>query len=253
MEDAEYARMRACEDSHWWYRGLRAHIAEELKDRPFSRGIDLGCGTGANLSFLRKAAPSAVFYGLDRHPEAVRLTKLRGESSLIQANINELPLVSGSFDFLLCADVLYHQRVSEKETLREIFRVLKPGGKIFLNLPAFEILRGRHDRAVGTARRYTLDGLKDLLRAAGFRVAKIFYWNMIFFLPVLGVRVISRLFSTGKKSDLSFKIPGNEILTRLILWERKFSEKGLCPFGTSLFAVCEKPATGQEAGYREVQ
>ena len=69
---------------------------------------------------------------------------------------------------------------------KEIKRVLSPGGHLLLRLPAYDWLRGRHDEAVHTARRFTVKGIKDLLHSTGFTVLHSSYANTILFPFALG-------------------------------------------------------------------
>jgi SAM-dependent methyltransferase len=156
--------------------------------------------------------------------------------------VNHLPFPAESFDFVLSLDVLYMQGVDDVGTAKEMNRVLKSDGHLILNLPAFEFLRGSHDRAIKTARRYTKEGVRALLGTAGFKIETLTYWNSILFPAVATWRMISRSFSKEEpRSDLA-NLPGllNSFLTFMIHKELQLQKHLPCPFGSSLFAIARK-------------
>ena len=66
-----------------------------------------------------------------------------------------------TFDIVFAIDVMYHRDVEPTKMLQAIFSVLKPGGIVVLNNPAYEWLRSYHDVFVHAARRYTAKGVTD--------------------------------------------------------------------------------------------
>src|SRR2546423_1857932 len=74
----------------------------------------------------------------------------------------------------------------------ELYRALKPGGRLLLNLPAFASLAGEHDVAVRAARRYTTKEARALVERHGFHVVRCSYWNMALTPAVWLVRRLSR-------------------------------------------------------------
>ncbi len=215
MEPHEYERMFAMEDDYWWYRALRRRIFRALRaagawrsghqsagldyppaaaserraDRPL-HCLDAGCGTGGMLAALGERARA---FGVDASPIALGLARQRGLTRLACASIEALPLRQGTFDIVVCADVLYHRGVGDDVAgLREIARSLRPGGLLVLNLPAFHWLRSSHDEAIHTARRYTAREVRVKLAAAGLTPLQVRYWNAILFPPLAAVRLLRR-------------------------------------------------------------
>ena len=72
------------------------------------------------------------------------------------------------FDIVLSLDVLAFRGVDEQSAIGEMYRVLRPGGSLIINVPAFDFLRGSHDAAVSQIRRYTRPQLAALLKARRF-------------------------------------------------------------------------------------
>lgn len=91
---------------------------------------------------------------------------------------NEHSAIGGErFDTIICLNVLEHV-ADDISSLVAIRSLLAPSGRLALLVPALPALYGTIDRALGHHRRYTRAGLGDLLRATGFHVAHIEYFNL---------------------------------------------------------------------------
>src|SRR5436853_1161486 len=142
MQPAEYEAMFRAEGAHWWYRALHQLIFQTLEtDLPDWRAkqiLDAGCGTGAVLE--RLAHPERNV-GIDRSPEAIAFCRKRGLNNAQQGDIAALPFPDNQFDAVICSSVIYHDWVTDPgAALRELYRVLRPGGILLLNVPAFRFL-----------------------------------------------------------------------------------------------------------------
>src|SRR5258708_38580993 len=85
-------------------------------------------------------------------------------------------------------------------------RVMRPGGYAFLFVPAFMFLWGVQDDISHHRRRYTLEGLQQVARAAGFEIERATYANLTFFLPVLLGRLLMRLTRIRPASENNINI-----------------------------------------------
>lgn len=252
MLDREYETMRQVEDSYWWYRVLRdmaaTAVARHVSARADATILDAGCGTGGTLAALRRAGAGWHLRGFDFSPLAVGLTRARGFADVRQGSIQDIPEAAECFDAVVSLDVLCCKGVEAAASLRECHRVLKPGGVLVMNLPAFGFLRGRHDTAVHAVHRFTAGELRTLHHEVGFEMRTLHYWNAWLFIPILAWRLLSRLHAlresdTEAQSDLG-ALPG-ALNSALYLAGR--CESHLCsvlrpPFGTSIFSVARKPA-----------
>ncbi len=244
MSASEVRTIYLLEDSHWWYSALRrlvGSMAREYAGSPL-KILDAGCGTGGNLRFLSALFPRVEIYGVDREPLAVALARTRKSGRVSQASVHPLPFRDGVFDVVLSLDVLYMQGVDDEKALAEFRRVLKEGGILLVNLPAFECLRGVHDRAVRTRHRYTAPELKRKLSARGFIVRRLTYWNAFLFPLIFLARKVYLLKGAAKvpTSDLRALPPAlNGILERLLRLELALLRRVDFPFGVSVFAVAE--------------
>ena len=248
MED-EYDTMRAVEDQHWWYHALGEMVVRDLRKivlaNPDLRILDVGCGTGGMLDRLRKHYPSSHLQGIDFFPKAVAFTQARGFPEVREANANQLPFDTASMDVIISLDVLYHKAVDQTLTLSGCQRVLKPGGVLILNLPAYDILRGQHDIAVSGARRYRPATLRALLLRSGFEVATLHAWNSWLFLPMLFHRQMSRFFQASDHANIrgDLKLPSpliNNVLAHCCRLDTKLSRLLRIPLGPSLYAIARR-------------
>ena len=245
MSPRELEIMRAVEDDFWWYRALRGHVLNCLSAIPLPfKLLDAGCGSGGMLARVHERFPRAELMGIDTSARAIELTaQRRTDARLVQGSVNELPFGSGEFDVVLSLDVIYHRDVDDRAALREMHRVLRDGGKLIVNVPAFEFLRGSHDVAVDGVRRYRRTALAAQLSAAGFSIENLSYWNMMLFPAVAFARALSRrkAHDANLHSDL-VPLPRllNGILAAITQSELALSRRVPLPFGTSLFAIARK-------------
>ncbi len=246
MNLEEYAVMYQVEDNHWWYRGM-ARITRALLDRRYARGaslriLDAGCGTGAVMtSYL---ADYGQVTGFDFAAAALHFCQKRGAQRLARASIVELPFSDASFDLAVSFDVLCEQAVRDDGVaLRDLYRVLAPGGRLVLRLPAYDWLRGQHDRAVHIRHRYTRRELATRLQAAGFEVEQLSYANMFLFPVAVAKRLGERLWPPKTSgSDLTLGVGSlNGVLQAILSAEAPLIARVGLPFGLTAVAVARRP------------
>ncbi|KAA2214399.1 class I SAM-dependent methyltransferase [Teichococcus oryzae] len=185
MDPAEYDLMDAAEQRMWWYRALHARVAAALRaESPHGPWLDMGCGTGGLLRSLSAAFPGQALHGLEYNPAAACRAAAKSGARVVAGDAAALPFADASFGALCSMDVLCHAAVDQRRALREMRRVLRPGGLLVLNLPAFRWLHSAHDRRVHNARRYTAGEARALLREAGFAPRRVAYWNALL-LPLM--------------------------------------------------------------------
>lgn len=202
--------------------------------------LDAGCGTGAAATFL---ADYGTVTGIDIHPLALKFSRKRNLSRLARASISALPFDSSQFDLVTSFDVLYERAVTDDlAALREFVRVLVPGGRVFLRLPAYDWLRGQHDKVVHTNKRYTANRVARLLAESGLSVERVSFANMFLFPVALLKRLGERLFPVGEEnSDLDLNIGLlNGILLKILSSEAPLVATRGLPFGLSVVAVARK-------------
>ncbi|HVS20792.1 MAG TPA: class I SAM-dependent methyltransferase, partial [Pyrinomonadaceae bacterium] len=188
MQPHTYAIMRKVEDAHWWYVGRRRiissfvkRVCDELRSERHGppRILDIGCGTGGNLEMLLEFGDAE---GVDVSVEALEFCRARGLSAVKQGAAESLPYEDESFDLVTGLDVVEHLD-DDVAGLREMRRVLRPGGRVLLFVPAFMFLWGVQDDVSNHRTRYNLPELRKKVEQAGLRVERASYANITFFAP----------------------------------------------------------------------
>jgi len=137
----------------------------QYRQKPEAEGlvVDLGCGSGRNLNYIRLYYPDAI--GID-----FALHALAGKTGVLCADTAAIPLPDGSVSLLIAWGVLHYLDQDKLElTLSEIRRVLKPGGAFFGSIRSSNDthLAGvleKGDLSSGAARTFTLEESKELLK-----------------------------------------------------------------------------------------
>ncbi len=176
----------------WWYRALHARLLDALTGMS-GRVLDAGCGTGGLLAVLRRARPDLVCIGLEYAPQAALRAAEKSGAAVTRGSVNALPFADAGFDAVLAADVLCHAAVQPDAALPELHRVLRPGGRLVINMPAYAWLMAAHDARVHNARRQTAAQTTAMLRDAGFTHVRTYYWNALLLpLMILQRRLLAR-------------------------------------------------------------
>jgi ubiquinone/menaquinone biosynthesis C-methylase UbiE len=245
MKPQEHDIMRSVEDTYWWYQALRRHVVDSISPggKDFSL-LDAGCGSGGMLAALRREFPHAELTGIDESEHAVEICRGRYLGArFLCAGVHELPFPEETFDFVVSLDVWTHANVDDALAVHETHRVLRSGGKLILNLAAFDFLKGSHDRAVDVVRRYTRPEVRALLEGAGFVIERLTYWNFALTPPIALVRWLSRQRLAREEARSDFRpLPSfvNTALKTLAALELSASRHLSLPFGTSVLAVARK-------------
>ena len=248
MKEHTYPIMFRVEQSHWWYTGRRKILADfvdaicrQVTDRR-PRILDVGCGTGANLLMLSQYGDAE---GVDVSEDALAFCRERGLDKVRLGAAEELPYEDGTFDLVTALDVVEHLD-DDLAGLREMRRVLRPGGRVLLFVPTFMFLWGLQDDVSNHRRRYRLPQLQRVLEQAGFEIERTTYANITFFLPILAMRQLMRL--TGIKADSENNINVsalNGVLGGVFGAESWFLKRMNLPFGVSGLCVA-RVKSGQD-------
>jgi SAM-dependent methyltransferase len=255
MRDEEYRAMFELEERLWWYEGMRAIAASLLSpnlSEQNQRVLDIGCGTGYSMVWLRERFRFREVYGVDLSPHASVFWRIRGLDTVALASADRLPFGEGEFDLVTCFDVIYQlndERASA--AISEMHRVLRPGGLLFIREPAYQWMRGAHDVAVGTHRRYTLTDLRRLLLAHGFKVNRATYANTLLFWLAAPHRLLSK-WRGSTESDVK-PVPRwlNRTLVSFLKLEARILSRNTFPFGLSAISLAEKKSSSGAGQARE--
>ncbi len=163
--------------------GLGRRFAERVVGTaqvpPNVRVLDAGCGTGRLARVVKAAQPAAEVIGLDADPRIVSIARQKAaqgelDVKFFEGSIESMPFPDGGFDFVFSVLVLHHLPEEAKaQACREMFRVLRPGGRAII--ADFAPPHGWAATAVASVMRWferTADNfagrIPPMLRAAGF-------------------------------------------------------------------------------------
>jgi len=231
------------EERLWWYRGMRSITASWLGQdvSESARLLDVGCGTGYSVVWLRHQYHLSRVYGVDLSSLAAMFWRARNIDTVALASADTLPFGENEFDLVTCFDVIYQLDVERAaEAVSEMNRVLKPGGLLFIREPAYQWMRGGHDVAVGTHRRYTLTELRRLLQARGFIAKRCTYANTLLFPAALFHRVLSRITGSTASDVKPVAAWLNTLLESALKLEARMLKRISFPFGLSLMVLAQK-------------
>lgn len=241
--------MAAVEERHWWYRALRRRVVSDLAADGLRDGdavLDIGCGTGGTWRALARRWSGLDYTGMDPAETALEAARDAGAPRLARGGLDDALPVAG-LRAILCLDTLYYA-ADEGAALRRMREALRPGGCLVLNLPAFGCARGRHDEAVGVARRYRREQVAGLLLEAGFAVERCEYWNTALFPVALAWRAATRAATGELRSDLAMPpAPLNAALASWLCLEGRLGRLVPPPFGLSVYALA-RPRGSSRAG-----
>jgi SAM-dependent methyltransferase len=242
MDYTTYEAENEIEKTHWWFVGRRMLFGKLIQSLELSETasiLDIGSSTGTNLRLLSELGYTNV-KGLDPSPVARDFCAQKGLAEVMPGDVRKIPFPVDSVDLVLATDIIEH--VEEDDiAIKEIYRIIKPGGYILCTVPAFQSLWGIQDDVSQHKRRYKKNGLNALVQSAGFEIRKSFYFNFILFIPIWATRVLLKLFrpSIRAETDLNSKFI-NWILLKIFMIDILTAKNIQPPFGVSILTLGEK-------------
>jgi ubiquinone/menaquinone biosynthesis C-methylase UbiE len=170
----------------------RQDLIEQAMIKETHTVLDLGCGTGTLVRMLKRQFGNARVVGLDPDPKALRRAKNKAARAAIAVQLDqgfadELPYADKSFDRVLSSFMFHHLEGQDRErALKEVSRVLKPGGSFhLLDFAAADHAShghlGRFINSHAEVKDNTQERILQLLAQAGFsKAAKIKDGRMLF-------------------------------------------------------------------------
>jgi SAM-dependent methyltransferase len=223
---------------YWWYRArsdlLRTVLGPYVGSA--ARILDVGSADGPSVGWLTAAHKVS----LDLDPRGLR------PPAGICGSVLALPFADGAFEVVGAFDVLEHCE-PEDRALSELHRVLEPGGRLLLSVPAYQWAWTDHDVANGHYRRYTRSRALAALVTAGFEVVRATYgFASVFpaFVADRGARALRHRIAAVRGSGRAdvVEVPAiGPTAERLLLGLCRLDEHVLArrdlPFGSSLFVA----------------
>jgi SAM-dependent methyltransferase len=225
---------------YWWY-VARAELLEATL-RSHVEGarlaLDLGSADGPSAAWLSDAADCTV--SLDIDPRGLGSAGVCGSALA-------LPFGDGVFDVVSAFDVLEHCD-PEETALAEVRRVLRPGGRLVLSVPAYSWAWTDFDVANGHFRRYTRGRAVTSVERAGFTVDRATYGFTSVF-PAFAAERLARKLARRRRTGAADIVqvpqlpkPLNDGLLAASRLDRWLLTRGDLPFGSSVFVAATRPA-----------
>jgi SAM-dependent methyltransferase len=212
------------EDSSFWFRHRNACILEAMKQYPPPGPVfDIGGGNGFVARGMQDAGIEVAL--VEPGVTGAKNAQRRGVQSVICATLEDAGFFAGSLPAVGLFDVVEHIE-NDHEFLTMVWSQLRPGGRVYLTVPAYNALWSQEDIDAGHQRRYSRGALRDLLLNAGFSVD--FLTGFFQFLPpaIFAARVLPYRFGLAKSpnaSEVSSQmkeqhVPKSRMVSQVLRW-----------------------------------
>jgi SAM-dependent methyltransferase len=207
--------------------------------------MEIGCSSGFQLKEIHKQFKEAVVIGADVVKEPLyRLARTTPEIPLIRFDLLRCPLPQGCVDMLIMSNVLEHI-LEDTTALKNAFMLLKPGGSIIIEVPAYQFLYDAYDKAVCHFRRYSRPELQKKLQEVGFVINRSTHLGFIVFPAFLIVKMWNKIMKRRPTKTLvahQAKATSKNILFDVAMrLEAKLLSKVYLPFGIRVLVTAYKP------------
>ncbi len=242
MENAEFQNIFENEETNFYYVATHTLVLSLIRRYvPMKhRGLLLDAGAGTGM-LAQKLSSWGRVEAVDVSGRAVFFARKRGVA-VRKASIDRLPYPARTFDVITCVDVLYHRQVNDVRALRELYRVLRPGGVLIVRVAALAWLWTAHDDVVHARHRYQKKELDEKLTGAGFTVDKLSSVGMALLPFRLAQKLYESVFPPKKPISSVAPLPvlTNWMLTTIMLLEHWLVVRCDLPIGIGLIAVARK-------------
>lgn len=218
-------------------------LDSSIQGRTVQTVLEAGCGTGYTAGKLREHYGWTVV-AADVAPNAFSLLPESGRVFPVQADIAQAPFPSGSFDAVLCLDVLVHfAEGEESRAIAEFARTLRSGGLLIIRVSALKFLRSQHSQWAHERQRFTRGRLQRAVQQHEFRVLRCIYANSLL-LPVAAAKFrVWEPLTRQPRSSGTGPLPAwldKMLRVPLAMEEFLISRSMSLPLGQSLFLIAER-------------
>ncbi len=242
MKSHIYTQMAEMEANHWWFVGRRRILTDVLMtytDLPSrSHILEVGCGTGGNLSMLSQFGHVS---GIEPHDKARQLASKKGDYEIRRGSLpHDIPFDPQSFDLISALDMLEHVP-EDQHSLLSLRNFLRPDGWLLITVPAFSFLWSTHDDDHHHKRRYNKTQLLQIVQEAGFSRVVVTYFNTLLFPLAVSVRLLKKILGFNELNEqMTLPVPINDLLTCSFSSERHVIRNWPLPVGLSLLLLARK-------------
>jgi SAM-dependent methyltransferase len=238
----------------WYELAAEGHFWLEWRFRAFStqlaalgvpvdaawHGLDVGCGHGMVRRQIERATAWTTD-GADLNVGALEQNQTRGGEAFVYDIHDRRPELAGRYDFVVLFDVIEHLP-EPGPFIDSALHHLRPGGWLFVNVPALAGMHSTYDDAVGHLRRYDRRTLGAELAPHALDIRDVRYWGLCM-LPYLLIRKLNTLRGQDvakviERGILPPKPWMNAWILRIMRLETRWLRNP--PLGTSLLAAAVK-------------
>lgn len=216
----------------------RRLLSNLLRSIRFDSLLDVGCGDGQNLLWLRSILPSHVrFHGVDISGETIRANRQRlpfASFDVLDLAANPLPQ---RFDAVLCTEVIEHMD-DQPTALKNLAAMVAPRGHLLLTCPTGKI--HATERSFGHVHHPSPAELRKLIEGAGLRVMSIENWGWPLYLAMKYATNVDPDFALKNFANKEYSLSAKLVSRALYLGN--FLNLPSSPGGCQLFALAYQPA-----------
>jgi ubiquinone/menaquinone biosynthesis C-methylase UbiE len=207
MSPEEYANLEKVERTHWYYAGKREIVKYWIRKtygmRRSFRLLDCGAGSGA---FAESLCKEMSMIAMDDHKESLEILERRiPRESVVSGSCTSIPFPEDSFEIVTALDVVEHIP-NDHLAVKEMTRVLKPGGIMVITVPAMMCLWSDWDETLHHQRRYSKTSLLKLFQIPNLEVLHSAYINSLA-MPLVWLARKARRLGIGTDSRAEDQIP----------------------------------------------
>lgn len=218
-------------------RHRRRWLLRTLQQCGAGTALDVGCGTGELLRWLRPQVPSVrEWSGVDLSTKTIASNRAHDPGATYEPlNIDEEALPR-RFDAVICTEVIEHLGHPDL-AMKNLFAMVEPGGHLLLTCPTGKV--HATERHWGHTVHPTPAGLRGLLEGAGFTVKALENWGFPFFLALKYATNVSPEFAMSKFASGTYSAKAKAVSTALYF--ANFLNVPTSRLGCQLFALAQKP------------